>query len=611
MPPEVSHDSLSSKNSTHKYPPLPVLTDEARANALVTSELGSDILGDNAVLVRMPSLEGRKFLIPVDDIRRNPNQPRKDFKEDKLQELADGISESGQQEAIKVIPFSDGNKIKLFLVDGERRHRALYLAGMEYAVGEVIWEADEDKIFEISFILNVQREGHTPMEIAWAIDRMIKNTIKKQGVDKKEAINIVSKKTGYKIPKIKLYLEYLTFDDSVQDMIHEGRLKESYILEMARGADVEGRSSANTRRENVNMAVKRLLELEGRRMESAQARSIVPLDQSGGKFSRFDMQKAAADVRRSKMTPEELRQEEVERALAKTRSAIDTLLKQIPLLTVSGDRTIVLAKLRKMGQGVPPEVLRDGLEKLFTETMALLDVTEEAIKPPPLVIPLDKPSFADHIKECSKDIDPKRVDILQALARASDDGGRVVTSAELAKTLGISSGIVASNIQVLRNELIDLELEIDMHSVRTKDVDNNYDKVIAYRLAWVIKKEDTEDPRKNQGDADSGVDTAGDGLNIKITASEDLDEAAQAIADILFSKCKSQIKSAGLKGSGNDVILHVTRKKDKDNTFIVSSNISNFPLNFAMWQKAFTQIIRDKLRLPSGVRVFFQQIFSN
>jgi ParB family chromosome partitioning protein len=104
--------------------------------------------------------------IPVNDIRPNPNQPRKQFDTNALSALADSIRERGVLQPIIVRPArADGFE----LVAGERRWRAAVLAGLERVPALVDRAIDEPGSVELALIENVVREDLTPIEEARSI----------------------------------------------------------------------------------------------------------------------------------------------------------------------------------------------------------------------------------------------------------------------------------------------------------------------------------------------------------------------------------------------------------------------------------------------------------
>ena len=104
----------------------------------------------------------------INRIEPNKNQPRKEFDEDALQELADSIKQFGVIEPLVVVK----RKGYYELIAGERRWRAARLAGLK-EVPVVIKDYDDQQIVEIALIENIQREDLNPIEEAHAYERLI------------------------------------------------------------------------------------------------------------------------------------------------------------------------------------------------------------------------------------------------------------------------------------------------------------------------------------------------------------------------------------------------------------------------------------------------------
>ena len=102
--------------------------------------------------------------IEIDKIFANPNQPRRDFNEEALQELADSIKELGVIQPITLRKMEDET---YQIIAGERRFRASKLAGLE-EIPAIILDRDDKKAAEIALIENIQRENLNPIEEAMA-----------------------------------------------------------------------------------------------------------------------------------------------------------------------------------------------------------------------------------------------------------------------------------------------------------------------------------------------------------------------------------------------------------------------------------------------------------
>lgn len=107
--------------------------------------------------------------LPVDVIKRGRYQPRRNFDEDRLRELADSITAQGMVQPIVVRPVSKKN---YEIIAGERRWRAAQLAGLA-DVPVVVKEVDDQSAMAMALIENIQRDDLNPLEEATALHRLL------------------------------------------------------------------------------------------------------------------------------------------------------------------------------------------------------------------------------------------------------------------------------------------------------------------------------------------------------------------------------------------------------------------------------------------------------
>ncbi len=107
--------------------------------------------------------------VPVENIRPNPHQPRTDFNEESLDELAHSIKKHGLIQPITVRYI--GEK-RFELISGERRLRASKLANLE-EIPAYIREVDDEDILSFALIENIQREDLNPIEVALGYQRLV------------------------------------------------------------------------------------------------------------------------------------------------------------------------------------------------------------------------------------------------------------------------------------------------------------------------------------------------------------------------------------------------------------------------------------------------------
>jgi ParB family chromosome partitioning protein len=112
---------------------------------------------------------GTSGALAVDLIQRGRYQPRRNFDEDKLRELADSIAAQGVVQPVVVRPL-DGGKYEL--IAGERRWRAAQLAGLQ-EIPAVVREVDDQAAMAMALIENIQRDDLNPLEEATALHRLL------------------------------------------------------------------------------------------------------------------------------------------------------------------------------------------------------------------------------------------------------------------------------------------------------------------------------------------------------------------------------------------------------------------------------------------------------
>ena len=152
--------------------------------------------------------ESSEVMVKVTDIEPNPNQPRTNFNEDALNELAESIKRIGVIEPIVVYKKERGYEI----IAGERRWRAARLAGVK-EVPVIIRKYTKQQRVEIALIENIQRENLNPIEEAIAYNRLIEEFHLKQD----EVADRVSKSRT----TITNSLRLLKLCDKVKEMVVE------------------------------------------------------------------------------------------------------------------------------------------------------------------------------------------------------------------------------------------------------------------------------------------------------------------------------------------------------------------------------------------------------
>ena len=165
------------------------------------------------------SHEGILFL-DLNDIKPNSKQPRKNFPDEKIDELARSIETHGIIQPIMVRPSGEGYEI----VAGERRWRAARRASLKQ-IPCIIRELSEEQNMLVAIIENMQREDLNPMEEAEALNQMITS----YGLTQEE----VSKSVGKSRPYITNALRLLKLPAEIRDMVVEGNLSNGHARTIA------------------------------------------------------------------------------------------------------------------------------------------------------------------------------------------------------------------------------------------------------------------------------------------------------------------------------------------------------------------------------------------
>ena len=160
------------------------------------------------------------IFININDIAPNPNQPRKDFKEEKIEELADSIKEHGIIQPIMVRKSANGYEI----VAGERRWRAARKAQLK-DIPCIVKELDEHENMIVAIIDNMQREDLNPLEEAKAFQQL--------GETFKLTQEEISKSVSRSRPYITNALRLLKLPEEIQQLIVDGSITSGHARAIA------------------------------------------------------------------------------------------------------------------------------------------------------------------------------------------------------------------------------------------------------------------------------------------------------------------------------------------------------------------------------------------
>lgn len=165
--------------------------------------------------------------IDIDHIEPNPFQPRTEFTDEAITELADSIKTHGIIQPITVRRLH-GRAYQI--ISGERRYRASQLAGLK-AMPAYIKEADDQEMLEMALVENIQRENLNPVEIAISYQRLI---------DECDLTHEdLSERLGKNRSTITNYIRLLKLPPQVQDSLKSKELSMGHARALAGVKDVE------------------------------------------------------------------------------------------------------------------------------------------------------------------------------------------------------------------------------------------------------------------------------------------------------------------------------------------------------------------------------------
>ena len=164
------------------------------------------------------------FWIEIDKIKPNSQQPRREFDEAALKELADSIREYGLLQPIVVTrkeqDIPSGRLVEYELLAGERRLRASKLAGLSQIPVVIREEMPEKTKLELALVENIQRQDLNPIERAWAFKKLM------------DDFGMLQREIGEKIGKsrevVANTMRLLSLPDDMQHAVAVGRISEGH-----------------------------------------------------------------------------------------------------------------------------------------------------------------------------------------------------------------------------------------------------------------------------------------------------------------------------------------------------------------------------------------------
>ncbi|MBE6214419.1 MAG: ParB/RepB/Spo0J family partition protein [Rikenellaceae bacterium] len=200
--------------------------------------------------------------IATSQIIPNPTQPRTQFDDEALQELADSIRQLGVIQPITVRKADDG---KYIIISGERRWRAAQMVGVE-ALPAYIREVDDENLHAMALVENIQRQDLNAIEIALGMQRLIEECGLTQ--------EAMADKVGKKRSTVSNYMRLLSLPDEVQLALKEGLITMGHAKAIA-GVDAENQLWALKRCLKKGLSVRQAEALARKLAENADKEPVV------------------------------------------------------------------------------------------------------------------------------------------------------------------------------------------------------------------------------------------------------------------------------------------------------------------------------------------------
>ena len=192
------------------------------------------ISADTELEKKEEKITAGETMVKITKVEPNREQPRKNFNEDALLELAESMKQYGVLQPLLVADRKDYYEI----IAGERRWRAAKLAGLK-EIPVIIKNYSEQEIVEISLIENIQREDLNPIEEAWAYKRLMEEFHMKQD----EIAERVSKSRVAVTNSIRL----LKLSDGVQQMLIDDMITSGHARAILAISDADMQMSVATK----------------------------------------------------------------------------------------------------------------------------------------------------------------------------------------------------------------------------------------------------------------------------------------------------------------------------------------------------------------------------
>jgi len=210
---------------------------------------GKAVLGRGlrALIPETPRARSGLAEIPVDHLMPSPNQPRKHFDPEALEELAESIKQHGVLQPLLVSEAADG---RYRVIAGERRLRAAKLAGLRHVPAVIRERVQEEAQLALALVENLQRQDLTPLEEARAFEQLRVGL----GLSQEE----IAQRVGIDRSTVANAVRLLRLEPEIQLLVETGELSAGHARALLALSEGEQRMSWARRAAHSGMSVREL-----------------------------------------------------------------------------------------------------------------------------------------------------------------------------------------------------------------------------------------------------------------------------------------------------------------------------------------------------------------
>jgi len=209
------------------------------------------------------------LMVETNKIKPNPFQPREEFNQEELNELAASIRQKGIIQPLTVREIKKEGKYEL--IAGERRLRAAKMAGLEKVPAYILDVGRKEDLLEISLIENLQRKDLNAIEAAQGYDRLVKEC----GLTQEQ----VAEKIGKSRSVVTNYLRMLKLPEEIQQSIRRGEINEGHARAILSVEDPGGQILLWKRILDEKLPVRRAEEFSKKQKKPREKKMFVETDQ--------------------------------------------------------------------------------------------------------------------------------------------------------------------------------------------------------------------------------------------------------------------------------------------------------------------------------------------